>query len=638
MGQIVQSNIVNYSIVGDVAVLAFCAIMFILLSASYVSRTRSFRIFTFIIFMLICAAVVDMVYHNLFTVANPAQLGLVYALRIIYYALLYNVFFLFALYATEVSGMEHKKARFVAVFCTVVLVATVAGDIILTLNGIGFQLRADGTIAQRSNLFIIAYCVFVVILFILINRIQHLLYKRIVYSFYGVMVVSVAVQLGQFFLNESSLTTLTFVFPVFAMMYIMHSNPYNVSLGAVDIRAFEDMVRDMYSRNEEFIFMSLLMPEYNEEGKEFPEEIRAVIRKFSIVYFRGCVLFQIGNGHMILISPKRRNRDYEIRISNILKDFEKQYARFHQDYKIVIGGTIEEISVKNEYISLIRSVHRNMDVNTIRRISEEDIARFNRDEYILSELTDIYNKRDPEDPRVLAYCQPVFNLRSGEFDTAEALMRLELEETGLVYPDQFIPLAESYGYIHVLTEIILNKTCREIRRLTEEGYRISRISVNVSVLELKEDEFCGDIDRIISENRIAGDKIAIELTETQNEDDFMIMKKKIEELRYNGIKFYLDDFGTGYSNMERIMELPFDIIKFDRSLVIASGTSKRSEKIVDNLAQLFREMEYSVLYEGIENKDDERRCLEMYASYLQGYKYSRPVPIENLREFLSKAV
>ena len=117
----------------------------------------------------------------------------------------------------------------------------------------------------------------------------------------------------------------------------------------------------------------------------------------------------------------------------------------------------------------------------------------------------------------------------------------------------------------------------------------------------------------------------------------MLMKEKIEELRGRGIKFYLDDFGTGYSNMERIMELPFDIIKFDRSLVVASGADRRSEKIVENLAHLVRDMEYSVLYEGVEDDGDEERCREMSASYLQGYKYSRPVPIERLREYLPKA-
>jgi EAL domain-containing protein (putative c-di-GMP-specific phosphodiesterase class I) len=84
------------------------------------------------------------------------------------------------------------------------------------------------------------------------------------------------------------------------------------------------------------------------------------------------------------------------------------------------------------------------------------------------------------------------------------------------------------------------------------------------------------------------------------------------------------------------MELPFDMIKFDRSLVIASRDDERSERIVDNLANMFKEMDYSVLYEGVENEKDEQLCCDLNASYLQGYKYSKPIPISELRGFLAR--
>jgi len=88
--------------------------------------------------------------------------------------------------------------------------------------------------------------------------------------------------------------------------------------------------------------------------------------------------------------------------------------------------------------------------------------------------------------------------------------------------------------------------------------------------------------------------------------------------------------------MERIMALPFDIIKFDRSLVTASGDSPRSRQIVGALANMFSELNYSVLYEGVEKDSDEAMCRGMRATYLQGYKYARPVPIERLRDYLDR--
>lgn len=636
MTHMAQVTFDNYTRAGDVAVIGVCFVMLVLLVTSYVSRTRSFRIFTNIIAVLVTAALVNICFHELLRIGNPAHYTLISILHILYQALLLDVFCLFALYTTVVSGLDHRKSRLVAVAFTAVLVVFVGADIVMTALGSGFRIE-NGRVVTGPNLFMIAYVVFLLMMVVLLTRVRTLLFKRVMYGFFGTMAVSVLIFIGQLALGHSSLTTLTFVFPVIAMLYIMHSNPYDVALGSVDIRAMEDMVRIMHMRKADFIFLSLLLPEFDVEGKELPEELKAQVRRFSSDFFRSCVLFQIGNGHVVLMAPLRKNPDYEHRIASILGAFDQQYRRLHYTYKTVIGRSIEDISRKNEYASFIRSINDRLPDNTVHRVEPDDITRFNKNEYILSELADIYNKQDVNDPRVLAFCQPVFNLRTGQFDTAEALMRLRLEKIGLVFPDQFIPLAESHGYIHVLTEIILNKTCREIRKLTDEGFRINRISVNVSVLELKDEAFCNDINRIVDGNGIAGENIAIEITESNSEADFLVMKQKIDELRREGIQFYLDDFGTGYSNMERIMELPFDIIKFDRSMVIASGSDSRSEKIVENLANMFKDMEYSVLYEGVEDESDEERCKAMSASYLQGYMYSRPVPIENLRSFLPKA-
>ena len=142
------------------------------------------------------------------------------------------------------------------------------------------------------------------------------------------------------------------------------------------------------------------------------------------------------------------------------------------------------------------------------------------------------------------------------------------------------------------------------------------------------------MQQIISRNQIAYDKIAIEVTESQSEADFRTTKDKVIQLQALGIKFYLDDFGTGYSNFERIMEIPFDIIKFDRSLLLEYGRNEASRYMVNTFADMFTHLHYKILFEGIENDSDETACKRMNASYLQGYKYSKPIPIEQLKTFL----
>ena len=627
----------NYSLAGDISVIAICLVMVILLLTSYVNHNRSFHIFMAIIIQLVVASIVNITYHYLLTLNNPALYNLIYVLRIGYNAVLFDIFFLFCLYTTIASGLDKNRSRIVAVAATILFVTIIGIDIIRLFTGTDFRILADGSVTGDSNLYIVGFVLYAFFIFALMIRVQGLLYKQIMYGFYGTMAISIIIRFAQLIQNRSSLTTMTFLFPVIAMFYVMHSNPYNVNLGTVDVRSMENMIEDMYNKKKDFIFMSFCLPEYNEEGKELPDDVKAVIREYSGKVLNKGIVFQVNNGHFILVAPKKNNPNFSDQMNNILKIFKKQHRFFGIAYKIVIGESIDDISRRNEYVSLINNIHKEIPDNTIHMVDENDIISFNQNEYILKELADIYNRRNPNDPRVLAYCQPVYNLITGEFDTAEALMRLDLKDVGIVQPERFIPIAESHGYIHVLTQIILNKACQEIRDLIKEGFSIKRISVNVSALELKNHNFCEDISSIIRNHAVPSDKVAIELTESHSEADFMIMKDKLSELHEQGVQFYLDDFGTGYSNMERIMELPFDIIKFDRSMVTASRTDERSEKIVENLAHMFKDMNYSILYEGVEDDKDESLCRGMSASYLQGFKYSHPVPIKQLREFLPKA-
>ena len=626
----------NYYPMGDVMVIAICVIIFILIGFSYVRKSRSFLYFIFINVTILLAAFVNIIYHVKYITNITGDYTAVYILRILYHALLFSTLLLYVVYITEVLRLEISKKYPVVTMSIIVFIIAVVSDIVKTMSGKGYVITSQGLMTSGRDLFLYGYLGFVVIILFLMIVYRKRLYKRVMSGFYGTMIVSFVMLVIQNRYNQTSYTVGTFLFPTIAMLYIIHSNPYDISMGAIDVRAMEDMIRFNYERKRELIIMSLLLEEFNGEGKTFPTEIQGIIRKFSGDYFKGAVLFQINNGNMMLLAKKKSNPDYENKINKLLNAFMVEYEKYRFDYKIIFGESVDEVSRRNEYVNFLDSIYRNMHINSVHMIDYDDVVSFNKYEEILEELEDIYRAKNLRDPRVLVYCQPVFNIKTGKYDTAEALMRLKLSNIGMVFPDQFIPLAEEKGYIHVLTEIILQKTCDEIKYLIQENYDVRRISVNVSVMELKDDHFCDDISGIIRNSGIPDEKIAIEITETQTESDFLVIKSRIDELKEHGIKFYLDDFGTGYSNMERIMELPFDIIKFDRSLVLASGSDNRSEKMVGSLANMFKDLDYSVLYEGVENENDEEMCINMAASYLQGYKYSKPIPIIDLKNFFSK--
>ena len=627
----------NYTAARDILVIAICFVIGILVATSYNTRTKTFKLFLNMIIYLGLAALSDMILHDYYAHMAGGSYTPIYVIRVIYHAMLFSLFLVYVVYLVVILNLDRRDVVPIMSVATGVYAIIILTDIILTVSGKGFRIGDDGTASYGPNVFMAGYIAFVSLIVFVILKYRDKLYRKSVLGLFGTMAVSFFILYNQGRHGQAAFTVATFLFPVLAIMYLLHSNPYNVETGTISASALKDAVRYHYEKKLEFYFMSMYLPDFHAEAKELPEEIKAEIRRFPSAHFRKSVLFEISNGHLLLMVPKKGNPRCEESIRKILEAFEVDYEKYRFDYKIVMGKSIDDISRRNEYLSLIRNIMRHMPVNTLHEITDEDVKAFDRSEDILVQLEDIYRKEDLNDERVLVYCQPVLNIKTGKYDTAEALMRLKLPELGMIFPDQFIPLAEDMGFIHVLTKIILHKTCDAVKDLLAEGYEVKRISVNATMSDLRDEAFAKELSDIIEESYIPNSKIAIEVTESQSDRDFNDLKEMIDKLKGIGIKFYLDDFGTGYSNMERIMNLPFDIIKFDRSLVIASQSDKRSEEIVGKLAGMFAELHYSVLYEGVEDEEDEKRCINMHASYLQGYKYSKPIPIEDLKNFFSKS-
>ncbi len=634
MGQ--QLYFDNYSPVGDIVVVAISFVMVILLATSHVTRTRNFKLFLNMILYLALAGLSNLVLHDFYAHITNGDYTAIYILRVVYHGFLFSLFLLYTVYFVEVLHLKKKWRIPIMTFASAVYLAVMSTDIVTTIRGTGFRLNGNGTAVSGVNIFMLGYLVYVVIIIYLVIVFRNRIYKKAVFGILGTMAVAFAILFNQGRHGQSSYTVVTFLLPLLAIMYLLHSNPYNIDLGSVSAMALGDTVKYLASKKRDFVFVSLYLPGFDSGEKQLPKKLQASIRQYSAEFFKRSVLFRISGAQMLLLAETRANPNIEEKFQTILKQFQREYEIYGLDYKVILGRSIDEISQKNDYLSLIWSIHRHMELNTIHKMVPEDIFAFKKSVDILKELEDIVKNHDLDDPRVLTYCQPVYNIKNGRYDTAEALMRLELPEYGMVFPDQFIPLAEEHGFIHILTEIILHKTCKAVKELLAEGYEVRRISVNVSVPEFRNENFTKDIEDIIKNSGIPDGKVAIEITESQSDSDFLNINRILDELKDCGMKFYLDDFGTGFSNMERILKLPFDIIKFDRSMVMAGRTDKRSEEIVRRLAGMFSDLEYSVLYEGIEDEEDEKRCIEMSASYLQGYKYSKPIPIGDLRKFFSK--
>ena len=634
----VESYLASYSPVGDILVMAIIMVITVLIRVAYIKQSREFTIFRYIMISLVAAAICNILFHQLLTHVSVISLPMVYLLRFLYHFLLYTNLGLYVVYMKNPFQLVQKGEQRYEWFAVIATIGITALEVIQTITKTGFYIDKNGIVQTGHYMFAAGYLFMVLLLLYLLIRYRNRTYRPIVTAFIGVIAVAALVMIIQANNRQQSFTTATFLFPIVAVLYLLHANPYDLEWGSLHIDSFEERIDTASKKKMGILVFSLFMHEFEKNNRKYPKEIREKLREVTMDFFRGGTLFQISPGRMIFIVDKESNPDHEARTVKMMELFHEQHKIYKDDYKIVITESSNSIKEPADYLRLIEYVEGRMPEKEIKMIQAEDIKKYYEHKYIVDQLADISEKGDMDDPRVLVYCQPVYNITSGCYDTAEALMRLKLADLGMVFPDRFIPIAENHNYINALTMIILSKTCKEIKKLIRDGYYISRISVNFSILDVKDKDFCRKVRNVVSGCEIPFDKLAIEITESQNEKDFIELKDKIYELKMSGITFYLDDFGTGYSNFERILEIPFDIIKFDRSLVVASRNDPKSETLVSHLAHMFSDLDYDVLYEGVEDDEDEGRCTNMHARYLQGYKYSKPIPIEQLKDFLKRAV
>ena len=181
---------------------------------------------------------------------------------------------------------------------------------------------------------------------------------------------------------------------------------------------------------------------------------------------------------------------------------------------------------------------------------------------------------------------------------------------------------------------MFHKVCAAIVELMKTS-EFDAISVNVSVQELSEANVAEEFLYIIDHYGVPKDKIRIELTESALANDNDYLKHNMMQLSNAGIKFYLDDFGTGYSSLERITELPFSVVKLDKSLLYSAINNEKTDKLVSGLVPLLKDDGFVALVEGVENEHQHDYSVNIGFDYIQGFHWAKPLPIDELKNYFS---
>jgi len=235
--------------------------------------------------------------------------------------------------------------------------------------------------------------------------------------------------------------------------------------------------------------------------------------------------------------------------------------------------------------------------------------------------------------------QPIFNPETGQFLSAEALVRLtDTTTVGFISPEEFIPIAERKGMIMELGRIVFEKVCEFSRekRLSEMG--IAYIEVNLSVIQCVHPDLPHQLEQIMKKYEISPGFINLEITETAFVESGEMLQVNMLKLRKMGFHFSMDDFGTGYSNLSRMTEVDYDLVKIDKSLIWPCFyyESQKANAILENVIQMLLQLNLKIVAEGVETEEMATYLNNHGVTYLQGYYYSKPLNEEAYIVFLNE--
>ena len=347
-----------------------------------------------------------------------------------------------------------------------------------------------------------------------------------------------------------------------------------------------------------------------------------------------------GDEFNILIENYKNVIDLELILNKLLVDFEMPFICFENEINISSSiGIALYPDDGMDSMSLIK--HADLAMYKSKSDGKNNYNFFSRD------LSEDFEKRtlytnalkaaiNSEDEFVLHY-QPKIDLATKKIVAVEALVRWNSKSLGFINPNNFIPLAEETNLIIPIGEWILKQACSDFVLLQDEGITLEHISINVSSVQLENSDMLKTIKRVINSTGINAKKVELEITESYTAQESYEAIKVLEAFRELGLNIAIDDFGTGYSSLNYLLELPVTRLKIDKSFVDDLPHSKGSIAIIKTIITLAKTLGLSITAEGVENEEQLEFLSEQKCDEIQGYIYSKPLTLDELKKFYKQS-
>ncbi len=421
------------------------------------------------------------------------------------------------------------------------------------------------------------------------------------------------------------------------VLYLKLENPetnLDRSTGLFNSGALYQYTKQLFAKERDFAALVIIFENgaYQNVHLERRGSVRMEIIEYLLKLTDVLVFKNAEDEYFILFADPERA---EAKVKEIRRRFQTGWGeggtslvRPHWLY-LPHGSIIDQTENLLYLVRYFRQEEKAFSENDFLCIDKDSVDRMEREREVEQLIMDAV-----ESDRVEVFYQPIFSTAEQRITSAEALVRIRDREDQIVPPGVFIDIAEESGMILKLGEIVFEEVCRFIRKHPLEQYGMHYIEVNLSVVQCAYENLAQDYIRIMERYGIDPGCINLEITESASTNAKKTLLGNMQNLMEYGVHFSLDDFGTGQSNLNYIVDMPVDIVKFDRSMTNSYFENGKAKYVMEAAIHMIHGMNLEIVSEGIETKEQYQTMEDLGISHIQGYYFSKPLPEDEFIAFL----
>lgn len=402
----------------------------------------------------------------------------------------------------------------------------------------------------------------------------------------------------------------------------------------------EQVVNEFIEEKKHFSFVFFDIDRFytlrDVSNSDTEKELLIEFTKRLRMYFSDSLITRTGLHEFALVTP-------------LSQWFIEGFLAYLQQHPIYIQGTAIPLTVsgavtrypedQQTFVHLMKASHATIKKikerggSAISALTADDHERLNRKALIERRLVHALDKKNLE----LLY-QPQVNLKTGEVERVEALVRWQDTEAGIVTPDELIPIAEENGMIHEIGKFVLETVCRQLKDWESRDISMN-VSINSSIREFRDKDMARLFTEHLTINGCEASRLTIEITEKfalEAEAEHSIVRQ-MKQLHQKGISFSLDDFGTGYASFRYMLLLPISSLKIDKDIIQSITQQEKIQKLVNGMIQFGKSLELQVVAEGVETEEQLELLKAMECDSIQGYITGHPMTVKELEAWLPRS-